>query len=195
MRWNPARLRGFTLIELMVTIAVLAILLMMALPSFSDFRARSAARGAAEQLVSAMNMAKFEAVKRDRLVKVVFARDGDRMCIGTALASGVGDDISCDCFTANACDIARFPAEQAEWRRATWVGDPTMGNNGTAGAGVVVIDPKLGLITEAGDAGSIVVNASNGDVNYRLSFDISALGRASVCVPSGSPGIAGYRSC
>ena len=167
----------------------------MAQPSNAHIRARNAARGAAEQLVSVMNMAKFEAVKRDRLVKVVFVRDGDRMCIGTALASATGDDASCDCFTANACDIARFPAEQAEWRHTTWVGDPTMGNNGTAGAGVVVIDPKLGLITEAGDAGAVVVNANNGDVNYRLNFDISALGRASVCVPSGSPGIPGYRSC
>lgn len=179
----------------MVTIAVLAILLMMALPSFSDFRARSAARGAAEQLVSALNMAKFEAVKRDRPVKVVFVRDGDRMCVGTALASGATDDDACDCFTANACDIARFPAEQAEWRRTTWAGDPTMGNNGTAGAGVVVIDPKLGLITETGDAGTVTVNANNGAVNYRLNFDISVLGRASVCVPSGSPAIPGYGSC
>jgi len=170
-------------------------LLMMALPSFSDFRARSAARGAAEQLVSAMNMARFEAVKRDRLVKVVFVRDGDRMCIGTALANGTDDDASCDCFTANACDIARFPADQTEWRRTTWVGDPTMGDNGTAGAGVVVIDPKLGLITETGDSGGGVVNANNGDVNYRLSFDISSLGRASVCVPTGSPSIPGYGSC
>jgi prepilin-type N-terminal cleavage/methylation domain-containing protein len=195
MRWNPARLHGFTLIELLVTIAVAAILLMMAVPSFSDFRARSAVRGSVEQLVSAMNMARFEAVKRDRLVKVVFVRDGDRMCVGTALATGTDDDTSCDCFTANACDIARFPANQTEWRRTTWVGDPTMGNNGTAGAGVVVIDPKLGLITETDDAGAVVVNANNGNTNYRLSFDISELGRASVCVPSGSPAIPDYRSC
>lgn len=68
--------RGFTLIELMVTIAVLAILLGVAAPSFYHQiqNNRSAALG--EEFASALNYARGEAVKRGERISLCASADG-----------------------------------------------------------------------------------------------------------------------
>jgi type IV fimbrial biogenesis protein FimT len=55
---------GFTLIELMVTIAIAAILLMVAAPSFVTMQRNSELTAAANALVAGINAARGEAMKR-----------------------------------------------------------------------------------------------------------------------------------
>lgn len=62
--------RGFTLIELMITIAILAIVLGVAVPSFQDFVRRNRVTATANNLVSALALARSEAVKRATRVTV-----------------------------------------------------------------------------------------------------------------------------
>src|SRR5436190_5096275 len=62
------RVRGFTLIELMITLAVIVVLLLIAVPSFQSFRQRAALRGGAEQAMSLWQQARFEAAKRNSYV-------------------------------------------------------------------------------------------------------------------------------
>lgn len=62
--------RGFTLIELMVVVTILAVLVTVAVPSFQQYQASQAVRSAAADLVSAMNFARSEAVKRNANVVV-----------------------------------------------------------------------------------------------------------------------------
>jgi type IV fimbrial biogenesis protein FimT len=61
---------GFTLIELMVTLAVAAIVLTVAVPSFQDLVRNNRLATQANQLVSALNLARSEAVKRGVRVTV-----------------------------------------------------------------------------------------------------------------------------
>lgn len=56
--------RGFTMIELMVTIAVLAILAAIAAPSFTSTIERWRVRGTIEDLQSSIYLARSEAIKR-----------------------------------------------------------------------------------------------------------------------------------
>lgn len=65
--------RGFTLIELMVTIAVLAIVLGIAVPSFQDFVRKNRLVATTNNLVSALAMARSEAIKRAARVTVASA--------------------------------------------------------------------------------------------------------------------------
>jgi type IV fimbrial biogenesis protein FimT len=59
------RLVGFTLIELIVTIAVAAILASLAAPSFRQFIASQRIKNASFDVVSALSMARSEAVTRN----------------------------------------------------------------------------------------------------------------------------------
>ncbi|SDX07035.1 type IV fimbrial biogenesis protein FimT [Collimonas sp. OK242] len=60
--------RGFSLVELMITIALAAILMAVAIPSFSSWIRNTKIRSTAEALQNGIRLAKTEAVRRSRLV-------------------------------------------------------------------------------------------------------------------------------
>jgi type IV fimbrial biogenesis protein FimT len=59
-----SRQAGFTIVELMVTLLVLSILLAAAVPTFRDFTRNNRMVAAQNDLVTAMNVARSEAIKR-----------------------------------------------------------------------------------------------------------------------------------
>ncbi len=69
--------RGFTLIELMVTIAVMAIIAMMAAPSFGNLLQKQNLNRSTQELVSQLNNARSKAVLERREVRVALKRDSD----------------------------------------------------------------------------------------------------------------------
>jgi type IV fimbrial biogenesis protein FimT len=73
---SPSRSRGFTLIELMVTITVLAILLMVAVPSFDGIRLSSRLTSYATELVAGSQLARTEAIKRNAAVTMCVSSNG-----------------------------------------------------------------------------------------------------------------------
>lgn len=56
--------RGFTIVELMVTLAVLAIVLTLAVPSFNTLIQNNRMTTRANDVVTALNLARSEAIKR-----------------------------------------------------------------------------------------------------------------------------------
>ena len=64
------RSHGFTMIELMVTLVVLGILVGVGIPSFNTIMVNSRTSGLANDLTSAINLARSEAVKRAEQVTV-----------------------------------------------------------------------------------------------------------------------------
>jgi type IV fimbrial biogenesis protein FimT len=68
--------RGFTLVELMVTIAVLAILLTIAAPAFSDLIMNNRLATATNEVQNALGYAKSEAGFRRQFVTVCTSSDG-----------------------------------------------------------------------------------------------------------------------
>jgi type IV fimbrial biogenesis protein FimT len=66
MRNQPEYNTGFTLLELMITIAIAGILVGVAIPSFTSIITSNRLTAYANELVTALNLARNEAVKRGR---------------------------------------------------------------------------------------------------------------------------------
>lgn len=73
--------RGFTLIELMVTISLLALLLGLAAPSFTLWTRNAQTRAVSDALQNGARLAQSEAVRRNR--QVVFFLTNDTTCDAT----------------------------------------------------------------------------------------------------------------
>lgn len=81
------RQRGFTLVELMITLVVLAIVIGLAAPSMLDLIRSNRIETASNELVSAFNYARVEAVKRGQRVSACPSTNGTS-CSGTAWQNG-----------------------------------------------------------------------------------------------------------
>lgn len=72
--------KAFTLIELMVTLSILAIVMALAIPSFKSSVANNRSAGAGGELVTALNIARGEAIKRGSYVTIC-ASDTGTSCL------------------------------------------------------------------------------------------------------------------
>lgn len=189
MQFANRRLRsGFTLIELMVSLAVLAIVVAMAVPSFSDFAQRSALRGVADNVVGVIANAKEDAIKRDRLVRIDFKAVGTGFCVGAQPVANV-TAAGCDCSSATACAIASFPADPTDLRSVMLDGTPAFG---TITPAALIIDPKTAMLADFNNAGSIQFETPRG---FGVRLSVNAMGRPSMCTPASMKALAGVSSC
>lgn len=69
-------LGGFSLLELMITITVVAVLLAIAVPSFRDVIRRNQLSSASNELLAALSYARTEAITRGQLVSMCPSADG-----------------------------------------------------------------------------------------------------------------------
>lgn len=85
---SGSRQGGFSAIELMITVAIAAILLTLAVPNFRDALTRTRVSGTADELQSALSLARAEALKLKSPVTLC-ARASDTACaVGTSWADG-----------------------------------------------------------------------------------------------------------
>lgn len=75
---------GFSLIEMMVGIAILAILLGLAVPSFSEFITNTRLSSQANDFMSDLALARGEAARRNQRVSVCASTDGASCSLGAA---------------------------------------------------------------------------------------------------------------
>lgn len=84
------RSRGFTLIELMITLTVAVILIAIAIPSFNYLTVSSKLTTVSNGLVTALNTARMEAIKRNNLVTVCSDTGNGTDTLGTACGTQAG---------------------------------------------------------------------------------------------------------
>lgn len=185
-----SRVAGFTLIELMVTLAVLAVVLAAAVPSFTDFMDKYRLRGAVDDVISVVSNARAEAVKSDRDVNITVDGTTAAWCVGANAADtplpgeeAVGA-IACDCTNAAQCLVggARLAVDAG---KHPGVAVDAVGDSFS-------FDSKLGTITPLGTTTATFRSPSG---KYAMQLDVNALGQASVCQPSSEPVIAGVPTC
>lgn len=169
--------KGFTLIELMIVIAIIAIVLSLAVPSFNDFFEKNRLKRAAEDVYGLVTKARAEGVVRSADMSV--AVDVDEWCVGYAAAA------DCDCTAAASCVV---PVAGTDVLQVV---------NGDNFAGVTITETFAGVGTTfdnvEGSAGTGRVSLSAGD--WDLDVIVSGMGRVIICAPASSQSTMGYSAC
>ncbi|MDD2162199.1 GspH/FimT family pseudopilin [Pseudomonas sp. MIL19] len=75
--------RGFTLVELMIVLAVLAVLLGIAAPSMSQFTFSGKLRSYSNEVVASAVLARSEAIKRNQVVTLCVSSNGTSCAAGS----------------------------------------------------------------------------------------------------------------
>jgi len=157
---------GLTLIEVVIALAVLAVLSSIALPSLGQALHRQRLKAAAETLASDMAEARFEAARRGLPLHLVFA-GGEGWCYAVATAAG------CDCRAAQACQLRTVRAADLP--------------------GVALLDSQDARIEAGGVAAGATRTLFGTKKGEQLLVSLSLLGRSSVCAPGGQ--VSGYPRC
>lgn len=84
------RSRGFTLLELMMVVALTAVILAVGAPSFRDFRRNAHLTGIANDLLASTQLARTEAIKRQVPVSICPAQDARAaVCAGESFSGWI----------------------------------------------------------------------------------------------------------
>ncbi|MBL8328402.1 MAG: prepilin-type N-terminal cleavage/methylation domain-containing protein [Rubrivivax sp.] len=169
---SPARiarsaLRGLTLIEIMVALAILAILASLAVPEFGRRMTQWKLQAVAERLAFDIADARHDAAQRGRLLHMDI-QPGAQWCWALSDAPG------CGCGTAQACQRTRVVAP--------------------AGSSVQIKEPMQLTFAPSADARSqplmLTVQSHHDD---QLRVVVTPMGRARICGPDRP--LLGYPRC
>ena len=173
---------GFTLVELIITIVVMAILAGVAAPSFLQSIDNRRLSGAAEVVKNAMHVARSQAFQRSTPTCMRVNTDAD----GQWVVVEAGGCASNAC--GNGTDNCLMQVRSSDFPGVT--------------AGIdfneAVFDPVRGTVQSFLDEneapGTVQLTSSRGS---RLDVQLNLMGRARICAPSGEQGAGslGYGAC
>lgn len=204
MMHSPRHARAFTLIEAMIVVAIGAILLTLAGPSFVEYIAVQRLKGTAAELVTDLQYARSEAISRGRNVWVRFRvpADGAPMSCYTlytdSSALPADQRNKCDCTQPAGSRCAASATElktvQISGHSVRLVIDngtlpPDMAFNPINGA--MFVQPVDVLLPPPT---TFAVDATIGGTRT-LRTRVTLAGRPSVCLPGGATISGGYNAC
>ncbi|MDO6526446.1 GspH/FimT family pseudopilin [Motilimonas sp. 1_MG-2023] len=184
---KPVKFQGFTLMELLIAIAVLSILLSIGVGSYSSLFKRNELRGASESLYSLLTYAKSESIKSNSKIAVSFT-DGDNgeWCAG--MTSVTATKTSCDCSLTDsslgtACAITSgVPANN----RLVVIDGDEFKKISLSGGSTIIFDNVRGFPDSTSSM------ALRTDTNDKVQVKVNVMGNVSTCTLAGS---SDYSAC
>jgi type IV fimbrial biogenesis protein FimT len=183
------RQRGFTLVELIVTITVLALILMMAMPSVASWLGNARIRNVADSLQNGLQIARAEAVRRNQNVSFWLVAVND--------PSVLSNDCTLSDISGSWVVSVNSPVGHCADKPST-VSSPMLVTGRAAGdaggsvtvaskqadkstAGTTVTFDGFGRVTNTDSIGQIDVTGPGSSVNLRLA--VSPAGLVRMCDP------------
>lgn len=178
---DTRRSRGFTVVELMVTVSIVVVLLTIAVPSMREFIARKRLEGIANELATDLRFLRATQLEQGGTVGIRFSASADSTCYILFAERGLGVD----------CDCARQPACTAT-RGAASVEIKTVTLPRSGGVALTAVDPALylgtnGLPYRKAEGGNITITASvSSTLGGVIRVETNEVVRPSICSVSGN---------
>lgn len=197
------RSRGMTLVELLVTLAIVALLVLASVPAFTGAVTNSRIRANGESLMTGIQFAKSEAVARNARVRFQLTSTLDASCVVAANGANwvVKLDPNADPTEVEGnCDAAPIVDDPNNPPVAPFILQTRSGTSGPGSTQVAATQPSLvfnglGRLADV-PAGNVVINitgpaggscAESGGEVICLRIVVSPVGQARMCNPD--PGL------
>lgn len=184
-----SRNAGFTLIELMISLLLLAVAAALSLPSYRDMIEKRQLTHGAEQIMAFVNSAQLEATRQNDFVTISWSRTADNnWCFGTTL----GED-ACDCTEtvpteSDFCAINAVPSVISNLN----VGSRDLLKS-ISGDLAYTFDPIRGIFDDFG--ANLQVEMSSDSQSYALNLVVNRAGNAFICSKDEAHKVPGYGIC
>lgn len=185
----PGRQHGFSIIELMMSVILLAVAMALAVPSYRDMVEKRQLTHGAEQFMAFVNSAQSESIKQNRVLTVSYSRTADdNWCAGAVLGA-----MACDCAQTNVAAADYCAINSVPWI----INNNHAGNRdlvkSMTGDGAYSFDPVRGLMVDADDALAVEMHSDSG--GYRMELRVSATGQVVLCSKDAGHSVPGYPVC
>lgn len=164
--------RGFTFIELMVSIAILVIIIVLAVPSLATYSENSKVRSVAESFFASAQLARTEAIRTNQAVQMVLTTD---------------KPIAANVATSN------LSATAGNWIIRTMSDDPTPvytfldGKNAQEGSNRSDGSSTVGISAVSNGAAISAVTYQNaGNTSLGAPWQVNFTSTSAACAPTGS---------
>ncbi len=168
---------GFGLIEVLVSIMLLALIIGIAIPSYRDFINQKRLQSAVEDLYNLIRVARSESLNQQTTVFLSFT-PGANWCYG------LNNTAACDCTVANSC---RINIIETVVRSTDYPGQATtLAVNGFSGGGApsIIFQGNLGDIALGGTAVFSLLD-------FSVTITVNTKGLVTIC----SDNVKGYSLC
>jgi type IV fimbrial biogenesis protein FimT len=172
---------GLTLIEMLVTLAVLIVLTATAIPLVSKMREKQRITAATEAVTAQITLAKSESAKRSADIYVAI-HTGSDWAVGVSETSGCdpeGTDCILKYYESDGSSVNRVHTRDSSDYPGTTIENSSPSE--------ISIDPVRGTMTQ----GTVKITSDD----YEIDIKTSTFGRVRICSPSGTTKVGRYPDC
>lgn len=186
-----AKNRGFTILELMIVMVIIAVGVALATPFYQDVVQRRETTAQAEALVAFVSFVQGEAIKTNEIISVQLTfTDAKDWCVGANEGNAGCDCTVTDTGATNFCSLNEVATILRSPPNTRVSMTPPASTDRT-----LAFDPVRGTMTSTylGTDPNMQLDSDNG--NWSLRVDIEETGRILICNPVSNKAVHGYQTC
>lgn len=187
---TPSRMRGVSLIELAITLSVLALSVFLAVPSWQQLQQKRDVTAAAEQLAAFLQTVQGAAVlHNEQLTVSLVHNDATDWCVGATLGGA-----ACDCTVDDPIDSAYCAIDEAA-QRVIQAPSGLSRMPGHSADTAFTFEPVRGLMINADLGNRHYFNLATEHNEFGLRVNMHPTGRVRICNFSTAGPVPGYADC